>query len=165
MASATNLDPDGLLGWVGFDLAGALTARGIEGVVCANDADLAALGASRGKGVELTVTLGTGVGTGITDGGVLRAHRELCDLPIGTSPTLDAYIGEPTRKRIDAEEWDRRVVDVLELVDNEVTPDQIFLAGGNARRLTRSKLGRLEDKVWVVTEPVGLLGAQRFVSP
>jgi polyphosphate glucokinase len=94
---------------------------------------------------------------------VLAPHRELCELPIGTAPTLDAYVGEPVRKMIDAEAWESRVVEVLELLDAEVAPDQIWLAGGNARRLTRSRLGRLEKKVWVLSEPVGLLGAKRLL--
>ncbi len=163
--SACNLDPEGLLGWSGFDLEAGLTEHlGCE-VACANDADLAALGAAHGKGLELTVTLGTGVGTGITLDGTLEEHRELSDLPIASAPSLDAYVGEPTRKLLEPEVWDQRVVEVLELLDTEVRPDQIWLAGGNARRVTRSRLGRLEEKVWVVSTPVGLLGAQRFVSP
>jgi polyphosphate glucokinase len=164
VGSATNLDPDGVLGWEGFDLAGALAMKCAGEVACANDADLAALGACRGVGRELTVTLGTGVGTGITVDGVLQPHRELCELPISTSPSLDAHVGEPIRKMLDADVWDARVVEVLELLDEEVGPDQIWLAGGNARRLTRSKLGRLEEKIWVLAEPVGLLGAQRLIS-
>jgi polyphosphate glucokinase len=162
--SATNLDPEGKLDWEGFDFVAALRAVLNGNVLLANDADLAALGAAEGKGLELTVTLGTGVGTGITRDGVLQPHRELCELSIGTADSLDDYIGEPARKLLSDREWDYRVVEVLELLASEVGPDQIWLAGGNARRLTRSLLGTLKEKVWVLSEPVGLLGACRYLS-
>jgi polyphosphate glucokinase len=101
VCSATNLDPDRALGWEGFDFAAALQEVLVGIVLVANDADLAALGAAKGKGLELTVTLGTGVGTGITSNGVLQAHRELCELSIGQAETLDDYIGGTDEKVFD----------------------------------------------------------------
>ena len=147
-------------GWVGVDLAALLTEAIGGDVRIANDADLAALACSRGSGVELTVTLGTGVGTGIVAEGVLQPHQELSELPIGSALSLDEYVGEPTRKKVASDVWEERVVEVLDLLNQTVQPDQIWLAGGNARRLTRSRLGDLEEKVWVVAEPVGLLGGR-----
>jgi polyphosphate glucokinase len=151
--------------WGGFSLGDALTERlGVEAAV-ANDADVAALGAARGEGIELTVTLGTGVGTGVTLDGVLQSHLELSQIPIGGEPTLDAYLGVEALKHLDEAAWDARCLEVLRLLDHVVTPDQIWLAGGNARRVTRSMLAELEERVWVLTEPVGLLGgATLFAS-
>jgi len=145
-------------GWENFDLGAALSEELRGEVRIANDADIAALGCSRGVGRELTVTLGTGVGTGLVIDGELQGHLELSEIPFHEFTTLDAAIGEPARKRVSSEEWDRRLVEILHLLDRVVVPDQIWLAGGNARRLTRSLLGDLLERVWVVSEPVGLLG-------
>ena len=159
IVTASNLD-DPL--WEGFDLAGALEGRLGGAVRVANDADVAALGCSTGSGIELTVTLGTGVGTGLVVDGVLQAHLELSEIPFGGVASLDDYVGEPTRKTITAAEWDGRVGEVLALFDSLIGFDRLWLAGGNARRLTRSSLGDLAARVWVVSEPVGLLGAPRL---
>jgi len=150
--------------WGGFHLGQALEQRlGVE-VAIANDADVAALGAARGQGIELTVTLGTGVGTGVTLDGALQSHLELSQIPIGGEPTLDAYLGVEALKHLDESEWDVRCHEVLRLLDRVVTPDQIWLAGGNARRVTRSMLGELEQRTWVLTEPVGLLGGAKLFA-
>ena len=144
--------------WRGVDLASGLAERVQDEVRVANDADLAALGCSKGVGVELTVTLGSGVGTGLVVDGVLQRHLELSEIPIGQSASLDAHVGEAARKGLDEEDWNARVLEVLELVDAVVVPDQLWLAGGNARRVHRDSLGGLLERVWVVREPVGLLG-------
>jgi polyphosphate glucokinase len=161
---AANLDPEGRRGWVGFDLAGALRHRLAGPVEVLNDADLAALGAARGVGLELTVTLGTGVGTGLTRDGRLEPHREFSHLAFGDGCSPGDYVGEPVRKHLAPAEWDRRVVEVLERLDAEVRPDALWLAGGNAPRVTRRLLGELGQRLWVCTEPVGLLGAARLVG-
>ena len=148
--------------WVGFDLAGEL--RGAIGgeVRMANDADLAALGCAEGRGVELCVTLGSGVGTGLVVDGVLQHHLELSRLPLGGSTSLDAHVGEPARKLLEQSTWNDRCVAMLELLDRVVRPDRLFLAGGNARRVRRSSLGPLQGRLWVVSEPVGLLGGEHL---
>ena len=144
--------------WEGVELERGLRERLATEVRVANDADLAALGCSRGAGVELTVTLGSGVGTGLVVDGVLQHHLELSEIPIMGSVSLDAHVGEQARKGLEASDWDRRVVEVLELLDAIVAPDQIWLSGGNARRLHRDSLGAMLERTWVVAEPVGLLG-------
>lgn len=144
--------------WSGFDLAGSLgRSLGLE-VRCANDADLAALACSEGSGVELTVTLGSGVGTGLVVDGKLAPHLELSEIPLLGEESLDALVGEPARKLVSDEEWNRRVRAVLRLLDDVVGFDRCWLAGGNARRVRRDELGSMLPRTWVVTEPVGLLG-------
>ena len=148
--------------WLGFDLAAALREAIGGEVRVANDADVAALGCAEGRGVELCVTLGSGVGTGLVVDGVLQHHLELSALPLGGSASLDAHVGEPARKLLEQAVWNDRCVAVLELLDRVVRPDRLFLAGGNARRVRRSSLGRLQERLWVVSEPVGLLGGERL---
>lgn len=148
--------------WAGFDLAGSLSRElGLE-VRCANDADLAALACSEGTGVELTVTLGSGVGTGLVVDGRLAPHLELSELPLMGAESLDALVGEPARKLLSDEEWNQRVRTVLRLFDRVVGFDRCWLAGGNARRVRRNELGPLLSRIWIVSEPVGLLGGPRL---
>src|SRR5690348_2132623 len=71
--TAANIDP----GWVDFDLAGHLTTPLPGPVVVLNDADAAGLaemrfGAGRGShGVVFVLTLGTGLGSGMFNDGIL----------------------------------------------------------------------------------------------
>ena len=144
--------------WRGFALGLELSERLGREVRIANDADVAALGSSRGIGVELTITLGSGVGTGLVVDGVLQHHLELSAIPIGSVASLDDYVGEPARKLIDQATWNKRAIEVITLIADIAGPDQIWLAGGNARRVRRTSLGPLEPRLWVVSDPVGLLG-------
>ncbi len=56
--TAANLDP----AWIGFNLAEVLSQRLNRPVRVINDADMQGLGSVRGQGVELVITLGTGLG-------------------------------------------------------------------------------------------------------
>ncbi|NJL20618.1 MAG: ROK family protein, partial [Leptolyngbyaceae cyanobacterium SM1_3_5] len=59
--TAANLDP----AWIEFDLASALAEQLGKPVRVANDADIQGLGAVSGKGVEMVLTLGTGLGSAL----------------------------------------------------------------------------------------------------
>ena len=158
----TPLDEDLVRRWDGFDLAGAVAgALGVE-VRVANDADVAALSCSTGVGVELTVTLGSGVGTGLVVDGRLAPHLELSELALGGVACLDDLVGERVRKGLDPAEWDARVVAVIDQLDRIVRFDRCALTGGNARRLRRDALGELLERVVVVGDDAGLAGGVRL---
>ena len=150
--------------WRSVELSQALQdVLGVE-VIVANDADVAALGCARGEGVELTVTLGSGLGTGIVADGRLQAHLELSELELEGCGSLDELVGERARKLIGDGEWNRRVRAALTQLESIVGFDRLYLAGGNARRVQRNELGSLLERTWVVSEPVGLLGAVRLFA-
>ena len=158
----TPIDDELVRCWDGFDLAGAVAgALGIETRV-ANDADVAALSCSTGQGVELTVTLGSGVGTGLVVDGRLAPHLELSELSLGSVTCLDDLVGEAVRKHLDPAEWDARVVAVIEQLDRIVRFDRCALTGGNARRLRRDALGELLARIEVVPDDAGLAGGVRL---
>ncbi len=158
----TRPTPELLAAWHDFDLGGALEKSLGMPVVIANDADIAALGCSIGEGVELTVTLGSGVGTGLVVDGVLNAHLELSEIGLLGVESLDSLIGERARKVVTPGVWDRRVVAVLNHLDAIVRFDKLWITGGNARRLHRDRLGDLLERTTVTSEPVGLLGGVRL---
>lgn len=150
--------------WEGFDLRGAVSKLLGVPVVVANDADVAAVGSAEGNGRELTVTLGSGVGTGFVCDGVLQDHVEYPRLKCFADGEVDAMVGEEARKKLDPNEWEQRVRKMLkELIINFET-ERCFLAGGNARRLRRDDLQAFGVPVWVVDKPVGLLGASGFAD-
>lgn len=150
--------------WRGFDLRGSLhRALNVPVEVC-NDADVAALACATGIGRELTVTLGTGVGTGLVVDGKLAPHVEHSETALLGVGSLDELVGERARKILPHEVWQTRVVAVLEHLETEVQFDACYLAGGNARRVWRDGLGALRGKLWVRAEPVGLLGCARLFN-
>ena len=150
--------------WVNFPLADEVASLLGCAVVVLNDADVAALGASEGRGVELTVTLGTGIGTGLVIDGVLQPHREYDNVPSFPNLTVDEAVGEQARKTLVHEEWQERLLNIIVDLHQEIEWDQCFLTGGNARRLSRDRLQEVDQSLWVVGEPVGITGAARVAE-
>lgn len=143
--------------WRGFELQRRLAATFELDVRVANDADVAALACKVGKGLELTVTLGTGVGTGLTLDGRLQPHLEGGQLRWSRHETLDDVLGERARKRDEAR-WHARVLSALQLLEVVVGFDLLHLAGGNGPRVRRAELGELGDRTTVTTSRPGILG-------
>ena len=68
----SRVDPDLLAEWSGFDARGALAeAFGVPALVL-NDAEVHGAGVVAGTGCELVLTLGTGLGSALFDGGRAR---------------------------------------------------------------------------------------------
>ena len=157
---------DGLIRneWDGFALGREVEEKLGKPTRVANDADVAALGCSRGRGCELTVTLGTGIGTGLVRDGQLQPHREFSDDLRQGQISFDELIGEKTRKSLTTHEFNQRVIDVLHQLDKEVEFDACYLVGGNAPRLSRDRLSVFEGRCWIMKEPVGLTGGIKLFS-
>lgn len=134
------VDPDLKRAWVGFDLAAALTARLNLPVRVANDADVQGLGAISGVGVELVITLGTGVGSAVFRDGALALHLELAHHPLRGKLTYNEVLGDAARKKVGNKKWCRRVAATIAVLDALITPDSILIGGGNATRLDVSEL-------------------------
>ena len=63
--------------WARFDMSEAITARlGIHSLIL-NDAEVAGCGVVTGRGHEMIVTLGTGLGNAVFDNGILAPHVEV----------------------------------------------------------------------------------------
>ena len=71
--TAPNLHP----AWIGVDLDRLLTKELGKPVRAANDADVQGLGAVKGEGVELVITLGTGFGSSLFVDGRLVPNMQL----------------------------------------------------------------------------------------
>jgi len=74
--------------WREFDLARALTRALKRPVRVLNDAEVQGLAVITGKGIELVITLGTGVGSALFRDGILMPHLELSQHPGARRPHL-----------------------------------------------------------------------------
>lgn len=124
--------------WRGFDLAAALCETTNLPTVVVNDAHAAACGCDVATGRSLVITLGTGCGVGFLINHDLVDIRDFGDDLIGDC-TLDQLAGEAARRR-DHEAWLAQCNEVVAYLVAQTTPDQIYVAGGNAGRLRPSDI-------------------------
>jgi len=144
--------------WHGFDLARALQHALGKPVRVANDADVQGLGAIRGQGIEMVVTLGTGFGTGLYEDGRVCPHLEVSHQPFRKGETYDEQLGEAARKKVGNRKWQKRVLRAIENLRVLVDFDHLYVGGGNARRLDCA----LPDDVTIVDNQAGLTGGARL---
>lgn len=123
--------------WAGFALASALSKRlGGAPVKIINDAEMQGLALVEGRGLELVVTLGTGVGTALFRDGALAPHLELAHHPLSKGgKTYDEYLGNAAYEKIGKKRWNRRVKRMLEVLEILLHPDRVRISGGNAKRI------------------------------
>ena len=157
----TRIDPNLVKQWNGFDAREALReALGIP-VLVLNDAEVHGAGVVAGKGLELVLTLGTGLGCALFDGGRLAPHLELSQAPVRWGLSYDTYIGEHERRRMGDALWSRRVQRMVEGLQPVFMWDRLYLGGGNARHITPSVLNRLGDDIIIVPNAAALIGGAR----
>jgi polyphosphate glucokinase len=146
--------PSLLREWTGFDLAGALTVALARPARVVNDADLQGAAVVEGKGLEMVMTLGTGVGTAIYYEGRLCPHLELAHHPLKKDESYDERLGEAARLRIGKKKWNRRVEHAVTTLYNLCFYDHLFIGGGNSKRISFD----LPANVTLVDNAAGILG-------
>lgn len=157
----TRVLPELVLHWSGFDMRSAVEeALGLPTLVL-NDAEVHGAGVVAGAGLEMILTLGTGLGNAVFDGGALAPHVELSQGPVKWGLTYDDYIGEHERLRLGDAMWSRRVRNVIEALRPMYLWDRLYVGGGNSRRISAAVLGRLGDDVVVVPNSAGIVGGVR----
>jgi polyphosphate glucokinase len=149
------VDPDLFKQWSEYDLASELTTSFGLPTKVANDADIQGAAVIRGKGLELTVTLGTGFGTGLFYQGQLMPHLEIAHQPFRKGETYNDQLGEATRKDIGEERWNKRVHKAIANLRALMFFDHLYIGGGNSRRVSRHNLA---DDVTIVDNTAGILG-------
>jgi polyphosphate glucokinase len=151
--TAHNLHP----AWVGFDLAGTLHKQLGKPARVLNDAGVQGHGVVRGKGLEMVLTLGTGLGCALFNEGRYVPNLELAHHPFRKGMTYEQYIGARALEEVGKKKWNKRVVRALEQIDPIWNPDRIYLGGGNAKHLTLDRLD-LPGHIEVTANVAGLLG-------
>lgn len=147
--------------WNGFDVH-----RAVEGLfdlptIVLNDAEVAGAGVITGTGLEMIITLGTGLGNAIFESGRLVPHAELSQGLVRWGLTYDDYLGEHERLRLGDAHWSRRVRRVVEGFWPVYMWDRLYLGGGNAARIVISPRHTLGPDLSIVPNEAGIFGGVR----
>ena len=141
--------------WTGFELEEELQERFGKPTRVANDADVQGCAVVEGRGMELVITLGTGVGCAVFFDGALLPHMELSHGRFGDGLSIEVACGDHHREKIGTKAWRKLVADALDALEDMVLPDHLYVGGGNAKRLDPDRLGPNRT---VVPNISGLLG-------
>ena len=148
-------DPELVALWTGYELETALADRFGKPTRVANDADVQGSAVISGQGMELVITLGTGVGCAVFFDGVLLPHMELSHGRFGDGQSIEVACGDNQRQKVGKEAWRARVMDALEALEAMVLPDHVYIGGGNAKKLDQATIGPNRT---IVPNISGLLG-------
>lgn len=167
---AANIDST----WIGVDAAAVFSEACGHQVTIVNDADAAGIaetrfGAGRGRdGVVITLTFGTGIGSGLFVDGTLVPNTELGHLE------LDGHDAETRASAVVREsegigwgEWAPRVERYLRHVEMLFSPD-LFIVGGGASKAADQWLPLIDVRTEIVpalmANNAGIVGAA-LVAP
>ncbi len=148
--TAANLDP----GWVGFPLVKTLEKRWGKPVRMANDSAVGGYGVIQGHGVELVITLGTGMGSALFTQGVLCPGLELAHHP-WRKKTYEGYLGRKGLQKHGVKRWNKLLKLAVEQTAATFNWDTLYIGGGNAKKVTL-KHG---PNIKIISNEEGLLGA------
>jgi len=121
--------------WRGFDLGKALTERTQKPTRVLNDAELQGYGVISGKGLEMVLTFGTGLGTALYTNGHLVPNLELGHHPLHKGKSYEDLVRDDELERIGKKRWRKRVALVFETLERIFNYDRLYVGGGNAKKL------------------------------
>lgn len=151
ISTAPNL---GTKEWKGFDLAAAISDKTRRPARVLNDAGVQGYGVIEGRGVEMILTLGTGLGCALYSDGKYVPNLELAHHPFAKGKTYEQYVGKKALEKVGKKKWNARVQEVIEQVLPIFNPRKLYLGGGNAKKL---KI-KLPENVVITENVAGLLG-------
>ena len=140
--------------WRGFDLAKAIAEQLRRPVRVLNDAGVQGYGVIDSRGVEMVLTLGTGLGCALYLDGRYVPNLELAHHPFRGGKTYEDYVGARAMHRVGKKKWNRRVAKVIAQIQPIWNPRHIYLGGGNAKHLSIE----LPPNVTVTPNIAGLMG-------
>ena len=147
---AHNLSPK----WALFPLQETLKDHWKKPVIVANDASVQGYGAIFGKGVELCLTLGTGLGSSLFTGGYLCPGLELAHHPWRKEKTYEDFLGLRGFEKYGKKRWSKLVEKAIAQTHQLFNWDYLHLGGGNAKHIKFE----LPRNVRIVSNEEGLLG-------
>lgn len=148
--TAVNLDKE----WIGVNLQNILEKGLSRPVRVANDADIQGFGVIKGHGVELVLTLGTGVGSGLFVDGKLVPNLELAHHIFRKGKTYEENLGNAALQSVGKQRWNKRLKKAIEHIDKIFNYDHLYLGGGNAKKIEME----LPKNAAIVSNVAGLLG-------
>lgn len=138
-----------------------------------NDADAAAMavmkfGAGRGKkGLVVTITVGTGLGSGVFFNGQLLSNFELGRIYGKQGDIMESFASDSARKREDLsyKEFGKRFNFFLEHLEQTMHPEIFIIGGGISKKMDRfQKYITIETPVIpaLLLNDAGIIGAAMF---
>ena len=147
--SAANLHPR----WIGFDLQRDLERRWKRPTRVANDAAVQGYGAIHGRGVEMMITLGTGMGSSLFTDGHLCPGLELGHHP-WRKMTYEDYLGRRGLDRYGKHHWNKLLELAIEQTSKTFNWDHLYIGGGNTKKINF----KMPKNVRIVSNETGILG-------
>jgi polyphosphate glucokinase len=147
--TAVNLHPE----WMNFPLQAELEKRWKKPVRVANDASVQGYGAVKGDGVELILTLGTGLGSALFTDGKLCPGLELGHHP-WKKKTYEDYLGKRGLDKYGKKDWNKLLQEAIAQTEKLFNWDHLYLGGGNAKKIEFLPPKNVE----IVSNEAGLLG-------
>jgi polyphosphate glucokinase len=144
--------------WHGFALESHIADIVKRPVRTMNDADLQGFGVISGHGVELALTLGTGVGAGLYVDGRLVPNLELGHHPWKKDQTYEDRLSDRELKEIGKKQWSKRVLEMIEQLEPIFNYDMLYLGGGNAEHIKAD----LPANVKLFTNVEGMTGGVKI---
>jgi polyphosphate glucokinase len=144
--------------WKGVNLNKLIADALHKPVRIVNDADMQGLGVVSGEGLEMVITLGTGMGTALLLDGNLVPHLEMAHQAMTKKKTYDDYIGDRALKKIGKRKWNKRMKRVLKMLRVVFNFDRLYIGGGNADKLTFNP----GEHVTIITNQDGIKGGARL---
>jgi polyphosphate glucokinase len=148
--TAPNLDE----AWNGFPLGKELSDRLGKPTRVANDATVQGYGVMTGEGVELILTLGTGLGTALFIDGVGLPNFELAHHPFQEGKTYEELLGKKAMKDLGKKKWNKYLEKALEQLSALLWYDTVALGGGNAEDINFD----LPENARIIPNIAGILG-------
>ena len=152
--TAPNLDPS----WSGCDLAREVKNLTAKPTKVANDADIQGLGSIEVKGVELVLTLGTGIGSALFIDGHLVPNLELVHHPLTSKKTYEQLLGKRGLKVKGRTKWNATLELAIKQLSSTFNFDKLYLGGGNANLINFE----LPQNVQITPNITGLLGGVKL---
>ncbi len=148
---SVNLHPD----WTNFPLQDKLAERWGKPVRVGNDADIAGYGAIQGQGVELVLTLGTGLGSALFTNGHLVPGLELSLHPWRKKGmNYEDYLGRRGLDKYGKARWNDFLEAAIKQTEATFNWDHLYLGGGNTKKI----LFKPAKNVSLISNESGLLG-------
>ncbi len=168
--TASNIDD----AWIGTNAAKVFSKKTGCPVFIVNDADAAGLaevtfGAGKDrKGVIITITIGTGLGSGTFIDGKLVPNTEFGHFNLN-GDIAEKYASDAARKRdgLSWKKWGRRFNEYLQALETFFWPDLIILGGGASKKHEKF-FQYLETRAKIVPAQLrneaGMVGAALFAE-
>ncbi|MFI4954779.1 MAG: ROK family protein [Gammaproteobacteria bacterium] len=140
--------------WIGINFEKKLTRITGYPARVANDAAVQGYGDVKGKGVELVITLGTGVGSALFLDGKLVPNVQLAHIPFRHKHTYEHLLGKAALEKHGIKKWNANLQKAIALWDQTFNYDKLFLGGGYSPKIKF----KLPPRVKVSKNIEGLLG-------